>query len=400
MIETALKIKNQYLSENVYDGPFYAMDAALIEERAIEFKKSFSLFPNVRFFYSYKTNSLKEIALKLRTLKFGAQVISGDELKCALSDGHAGKDIVFDGPAKNECELRLAVENGVTIQLDSFYEWQEIKRLFPAQLKEIKLGIRLSHIYEKSQYSRFGFTADEFNSIYDDIYQSGAVVSGVHLHVGSNLTNIENYLIELDRYIDIIEKVIHGKTDGMPWINLGGGFPALSNREGKALPDLTQWCLRLLTHLTSKGLNPNSFAMVFEPGRNLVEDAGLLFCQVATLKHRSNENILVLDTGLNHVRSFHSWRHQILPLDSKSLGVERIYKIYGSNYFEADLFHLGLTVVNAEPGDWFVITNVGGYDIPSVNPWTRKHPAIYFFENSLLKISRPSPAELSTRVSL
>lgn len=400
MIETAFKIKDKYLSQNTYDGPFYAMDAALIEARAIEFKKSFSLFPNVHFFYSYKTNSVKDVTTKLKSLGFGAEVVSGDELKCALSDGHSGKQIFFDGPVKKENELSLAVENGVTIQLDSFFEWEEIKRLFPSQLKEIKLGLRLSHIYEKSQHSRFGFTAEEFHLIYEDIYRSGAAISGVHLHVGSNLTNIENYLIELDRYIDIIKKVVHGNTEGMPWIDLGGGFPALSNREGKALPDLTGWCLRLLTHMTSRGLNPSAFTLVFEPGRNLVEDAGLLFCQVATLKHRSTENILVLDTGLNHARSFHGWRHQILPLQNKSSESKKTYKIYGANCFEGDLFHLGLPLTDAKPGDWFVITNVGGYDIPSINPWTRKHPAIYFFENNELRMSRPSSSELSTRVSL
>jgi diaminopimelate decarboxylase len=400
MIETILKIKEQYLSQRPYTGPFYAMDAALIETRATEFKKSFSLFPHVRFLYSYKTNSLKDAAHKMKSLGYGAEVVSGDELECALSDGHMGKDIFFDGPVKNESELRLAVKNGVTIQLDSFFEWEEIKRLFPNQLKEIKLGVRLSHIYEKTQFSRFGFTADEFHDIYEDIYKSGAVVSGVHLHVGSNLTHIENYLIEFDRYIEIIKKVVHGKTDGMPWIDLGGGFPALSNREGKALPDLTQWCLRLLTHMTSKGLNPSAFTLVFEPGRNLVEDAGYLFCQAATLKYRSSENILVLDTGLNHVRSFHSWQHRIFPLQHKTSGVEKIFKVYGANCFESDLFHLGLPVNDAKPGDWFVITNVGGYDIPSVNPWIRKHPAIYFFENNELRMSRPSSTELSTRVSL
>lgn len=400
MIETALKIKKQYLSNNTYDGPFYVMDSALIETRANEFKKSFSLFPNVRYFYSYKTNSVKDVTTKLKSLGFGAEVVSGDELNCALADGHLGKDVFFDGPIKKESELRLAVENGVTIQLDSFFEWEEIKRLFPNKLKEIKLGLRLSHIYEKNQYSRFGFTTDEFHSIYEDIYQSGAIVSGVHLHVGSNLTHIENYLIELDRYTDIIKKVVHGKTDGMPWIDLGGGFPALSNREGKDLPDLTQWCLRLLTHMTSRGLNPSTFTLVFEPGRSLVEDAGLLFCQVATLKHRSSENILVLDSGLHQVRSFHSWRHQLLSLQHKSLGVEKVYKVYGANCFESDLFHLGLPINDAKPGDWFVITNVGGYDIPSINPWTRRHPAIYFFENNELKISRPISSELASRVSL
>tara|TARA_B110001454_G_C12723278_1_gene436242 strand:- start:37859 stop:39061 length:1203 start_codon:yes stop_codon:yes gene_type:complete len=400
MIETLLQIKDQYLSERAYSGPFYVMDSSMIESRATEFKKSFSLFPSVSFFYSYKTNSLKDVAQKMKSLGYGAQVVSGDELECALLDGHLGKNIVFDGPVKKESEIRLAIENGVTIQLDSFFEWQEIKRLFPDRLKEIKLGLRLAHVFEKNQISRFGFNSEEFHLVYEDIYKSGAVVSGVHFHVGSNLTHIESYLIELDRYVDVIKKVVRGKTDGMPWINLGGGFPALSNREGKALPDFTQWSLRLLTHLTSKGLNPNSFTLALEPGRNFVEDAGYLFCQVVTLKHRAGENILVLDTGLNHVHSFHSWQHRIFPLQHKTSGAEKIYKVYGSNYFESDLFHLGLPVVDAEPGDWFVITNVGGYDIPSINPWTRKHPAIYFYENNRLCVCRRGSSELSSRVSL
>lgn len=391
-------IKERFLSNNQYDSPFFVIDKEAIQKRAEHFKKSFSIFPNIKFLYSYKTNALKDICLLLKNMGFGAEVVSGSELNCAINDGHTSENIFFDGPFKSADEIKYALENNITIQIDSFQEWEDIKNISKGNVKDIKIGVRLSHNYESGTLSRFGFTKEEFKQLQMQIKDAGCEISGVHLHVGSNILQIETYLSEIDRYLDVIRSVLQNCDKSMPWLDIGGGFPALSNREKKNIPDLTVWAARLLTHLISKNIDISKFQLVLEPGRHLVEDAGYLFSRVVTIKKRNNDSLLVLDTGLNHVRSFHGWNHELVPLLTINETDSSLFKVYGSNCYENDLFHPALhcpSKINV--GDWFMITNVGGYDIPSIAPWIRPYPPIYLNDKESLKLIRPKSIELDTR---
>lgn len=399
MISFGKHIQEIFSRNEVYSGPFFVIDKKQVEERAESFKKSFSIFPKHKFLYSYKTNSLQDVCTLLRKMGFGAEVVSGAELAYAIGDGHAGSDIFFDGPVKSAKEIREAVLRQAVIQVDSIQEWNIIKTNHLRDIKNIKIGVRLSHNYESGQLSRFGFTSDEFHNLYNDMLSVGAEISGVHLHIGSNILQIERYLNEIDRYVDILKSVVGNSRNHFPWIDLGGGFPALSNREGQSIPNLSMWAARLLTHMVSKGLDVTKFTLVLEPGRHLTEDAGFLFCRVASFKNRGLESILTLDSGLNHVRSFHGWKHQIFHLENDNDSVKVPYKVYGSNCYESDLFHPGLFLSKGiEVGDWFMISNVGGYDIPSITPWIRPHPPIFFYENDSLRLVRPGSSDIETRI--
>ena len=401
MKEMAIQIRECFKKNFPYDGPFIVLDAEAIRNRALSFRKSFSLFPDVRFLYSYKTNSTKAVCGLLKDLGYGAEVVSGYELRAAIEDGQPQSNIFFDGPLKTASELDMAIKNQVVIQLDSLDEWQLLKRIAAGNLHNLKIGVRFAHHYENGALSRFGFNSGDFNVLINEVQEVGVEITGAHLHVGSNILHVDPYLIEIDRYFSQIQSIVRNSKKNKPWIDLGGGFPALSNREGMPIPDLSQWALRILSHFISKGLDVSKFQLVLEPGRHLVEDAGLLFCQSYSFKKRSpTEQILMLDAGLNLARSFHGWRHKLFSLDMNDSSATIKAKVYGPNCYEGDLFYPEFEVSDAiKAGDWFCISNVGGYDIPSINSWTRPHPPIFLWEDGKLKETRQRSSHIETRLN-
>ena len=124
------------------------------------------------------------------------------------------------------------------------------------------------------------------------------------------------------------------------------------------------------------GINRSDIRLVIEPGRSLVEDHGILVARVVALKERLGTRLAVIDAGTNLVRSINLWPHDIRFLRHGSTP----YDLLGSMCFENDRF--GSSVLgphNLVIGDFVIVGNAGGYDIPSSNVWLRPSPPVYGF---------------------
>jgi len=375
MITKELAAQAQAIYEN-HQRSFLLFDFDGIKSAVARFQAAWnSCFPQLKVAYSYKTNSLRAVCQFMGSLGLSAEVVSGAEFKFALSDGFAGEDVLFDGPLKTVEELNLALTHGASIQIDSLDELRDaIGIIEERRLAKPRLSLRLAAPY-KGGWSRFGLTKEEFYVALELLGDHAIALSGIHLHVGSNLESANQHIEALEYYRDEL-KLLIANAQTLPSIDIGGGYPARSHRANGPVPRIEDFARTIAAAMERLGFDDKAFQLVVEPGRCLVEDFGYLVSPVQVRKTRGDKGVLVVEAGIHLVRSLNSWRHGVAFLRQSE--ESQAYDVYGSNCFESDLFKKDLVgPKDIKRGDLIIVNEVGGYDIPSANVWTRESPAVF-----------------------
>ncbi len=389
------------LAISQFDTPFYLIDLDQIRSSFLQFESAWkSKFSHFKVAYSYKSNALKAITQQFRLLGSCAEVVSGTELEWALEDGFEANQIFFDGPLKKLEELDLALQHGVNIQLDSLEELNQLFFLSKKYRKFTKISIRLSIDYRSSKKSRFGFTFEEATQAVQRLNQEGGDLSGLHIHLGSNLTEPHLFYHTLCEYADIFKRLLSQK-DKRIWLDIGGGFPARSvNKQIEPVP-LEDFIQHVSHFFKENSIDLNQVELITEPGRCLVEDYGYLITSICNKKQREDHHLLVVDAGIHLTRSLSTWHHPIKIFKQNSfskLNHPCSYQVFGSNCFESDVF-----VNHFESnedfgiGDLIVVGSSGGYDICSANAWTRPLPQILGIMDGKLCVLRASQTSQDVR---
>lgn len=368
------------------ETPFFGIDVAGVRARFEHFRRAWSMvFPRVEVAYSYKTNPLTAITRPLLALGACAEVVSGTELEWALADGAQPGRILFDGPLKSESELARALALGVQVQIDSVEEARTIARLLERGASRSTFRLRLATPRGSERWSRFGLFADEVLDAALLLERAGAPVSGLHLHVGSNVPDGQHALA-LAACGDIVRWFGEYAGPGFS-LDIGGGYAA-STAHGPT-PSVSEYAASVATALRELGIDPSSLALFVEPGRCLVEEAGLLVTRVVSSKQRGPERIVVCDAGTGLVRSATSWRHGIYSASEAPAGEGVEFTLYGSNCFESDLLAPALACSHTpEAGDLLVIDACGAYDIASSAGWIRPRAPVLAWDGSHTFIAR------------
>lgn len=359
---------------------FYLLNLDHVENQVDRFISVFQRYlPNFIFAYSYKSNGMPSITKIIKDKCGTAEVVSGTELEWALKDGFMGSDIFFDGPVKTEEEIKFALSHGVTIQVDSLEEAEIVLNLKENMQSNSKITVRLSTIYRDDEFSRFGLEKKDLTRAKELFEFHSDVISGIHFHVGSNVNTVQPWIETLQYYEEFIVEIL-SNSETMPTLDIGGGYPCESQRSGESLLNIEEWPKKISNELKNMGIALDRIALVTEPGRHFVEQFGVMFSRVGAIKKFPDYINLMLCTGTNFVRSFRGWRHDILLLDDTLSEVhagEYDCKIYGRNCFESDFFRDVSSSTMPSTSNWVKITNCGGYDIPSTNPWITPLPPVF-----------------------
>lgn len=250
---------------------------------------------------------------------------------------------------------------------------------------ESRITIRLSTLYGNDNYfSRFGIEIEELPFILNIFEKYKVEVSGFHFHVGSNVNSTIPWIKTIQHYKSYIYNVFSNCTH-TPILDIGGGYPCLSQRSDSVLLGIEKWTYDISRELNNIGVNVDNMTLVVEPGRHFVEQFGSLYSKVGTIKEFKNHKNIILCCGTNFIRSFHAWKHPMKFLEDCSVSSEipsrNIYKVFGRNCFESDFFGEISTNKLITIKDWICIHNCGGYDIPSTNPWITPLPPIFAIQN-------------------
>ena len=252
--------------------------------------------------YAVKANSNLAVLNVLARLGAGFDIVSGGELARVMAAGGDPAKIVFSGVGKRPEEMARALELGIQcFNLESAAELEvlnrvagELGRVAPRGAPALHTGDARTHPYISTglRENKFGVTVDEALQVYQRAAELDHVrVMGVDCHIGSQLTEISPFIDALHRLLALIDRLAeHGIT--IRHLDLGGGLGVRYRDEQP--PSIAAYIATIRRELDGRDLK-----LLFEPGRSIAANAGLLVTKVEYLKPTSEHNFALVDAAMN-----------------------------------------------------------------------------------------------------
>lgn len=370
-----------------FGTPLYVYDEKRIRENFGEFRAA---FPGAKICYAYKANTSLAICSILRQEGAAADVVSQGELRMALKVGVKPEDIIFTNNAKTKEELEFAIDSGVIIDVDSLDELNSISEIG----KPAKISFRVNPAVDPKTHpkiatgmkdSKFGLhlEGDIALEAYKKAKELGIEIAGVQMHIGSQITDMTAFEDATKKLMDFVLQL---KESGitLKFIDIGGGLGISYEGEDTPKPkDLAAKVLPIIKEYYTKiGYESELW---LEPGRYLVANAGVLLCQVQSVKKTPYKNFVNVDCGFNTLARpvLYDSFHRIKVLGKK--GSEETYDIAGNICESGDILGKDRELPAVEKGDVLAVLDAGAYGFSMASQYNcRPRPAeILVRENSV-----------------
>ena len=343
--------------------PFYLYSGKQIEENYINFAKIFK-HVNPLICFAAKANTNLTIMRMLGKLGSGADVVSGGELLKALKAGIKPSKIVFSGVGKTEDELKLAIKNEILlINVESESEAILINKIGKKINKIISIGFRINPNVDAKTHkkistgkaeNKFGISITNFSSFYRSIEQYKYLkINAISVHIGSQILSDTPY----KKTLDVLSKVINDLNIKLKYVDLGGGFGIKYSKNDK-LANLNNYA-KLVSDFKKK-LNCN---IIFEPGRSLVGDTGILVSKIQYIKKGLRKNFIIIDAGMNDFMrtALYDVSHDIVPVAKTDKKSQNSVEFVGPICETTCKFVQYKKYQKIKEGDFVAITNAGAY---------------------------------------
>lgn len=346
--------------------PFYCYSTATLRRHFEVLRDAFAGIDALVCF-AMKANSNLAVVRTLGELGAGADVVSEGELRRALAAGIPAERIVFSGVGKTRRELEFAVDTGILqINVESEPELEALNEVARARGKRVRIALRVNpdvdaNTHEKittgRKENKFGI---EWTRAHAVIRRASAMpgieVTGVAVHIGSQLTDIAPFR---DAFLRVRDLVVMLRTDGVALtrIDLGGGLGIPYADETPPSP--AQYAAVVRETLGDLGLK-----MVLEPGRLLVGNAGILVTRVIYVKEGATRTFVIVDAAMNDLMrpALYDAHHAVVTVRQPDPGVEPIHAdIVGPVCETGDTFARRRPLPPVESGDLLVLRTAGAY---------------------------------------
>ena len=356
-------LSNQQLKDiaNEFGTPVYVYHAERIMEQYERLKNAFEN-NDVRFFYACKALTNINILKLIKGLGCSIDCSSINEVKLALLAEFSPKNILYTSNGIAFDEIEEAQSLGVNINIDSLSNLEKFGKKFGhaypvgVRLRPNIMGggnIKISTGHDKS---KFGIPVDQVQELLSVIEENNIWIQGLHIHTGSDITDVEVFVKGIEVLFDIIPKFKE-----LEFIDLGGGFK-VPYKKGDAETDITLLAKKVNEAFTDHP-NPDGkhLQIWFEPGKFLVSAAGFLITTVNVLKENGDINFAGVNSGFNHLirPMFYDSYHYIENI-SNPQGEEKEYAVVG-NICETDTFAWNRKLNKISEGDLLVFHNAGAY---------------------------------------
>jgi diaminopimelate decarboxylase len=320
-----------------------------------------------RVHFAMKSNSNLAILDVFAKLGAGFDLVSGGELERVIAAGANPHLCVFSGVGKSIAEITRALEVGVKcFNVESIPELDRIN-LVAQQLNciaPISLRVNPDVDAKTHPYISTGLKDNKFGVAYESVlstYETAMKMShckiiGIDCHIGSQILDIQPFLDALDRILLLISELAKRQIN-IQHLDLGGGLGI--DYEGESTPDITEFANTLLDHIDHKGFG--DLDIIFEPGRSLVGNAGVLMTEVEYLKPTPSKNFCIVNAAMNDLMrpAMYEAYHAIIPVKNKSLP-SQIYDVVGPVCESGDWLGKNRELA-IEPGDLLLILSAGAY---------------------------------------
>jgi diaminopimelate decarboxylase len=372
-----------------YGTPLYVLSERSIRHNYRSFRDALvKYYPNVLVCPAYKANSHLAVCRLYEIEGAGAEVVSSGELRTALDIGVAPERIVFNGPVKTKADLELAVSSGVgLVNADSVSELDRMQDAARVVGKRCNVGIRVNigiapkthpYLATAEKESKFGVGIEDAVAAYKEaVKRSELNVIGIHSHIGSSLYE-PDVIREMSKRVLKLSMTINEETGlSMLKIDLGGGlaFPYEVTSPRMSCNEYAAAILGNNGTTLEKLKNPR---LIFEPGRSIVADSGILLTRVHVLKRQGDVNWAMVDAGMNtFIRpALYGAKHQII-LANQRQAEETRYSIGGPCCESGDVLGKNVALPTLYKEDLLAILDVGAYGFTMSNNYNgQARPAV------------------------
>ena len=284
--------------------PLYVYSQASMLDALAAYQRALSGRPHL-ICYAMKANSSLAVLQTFARAGCGFDIVSGGELQRVLAAGASASKVVFSGVGKTRTEMRQALEAGVRcFNVESEGELALLSQVACELGVRAPVSLRVNpdvdagtHPYISTglKGNKFGIAHEKALAVYRHAAQlPGITVRGIDCHIGSQLTEVAPFLDALDRILDLVE-AIEAAGITLHHLDLGGGLGITYTDETP--PSADELIAQLLARIDARGHGHRE--IVFEPGRSLVGNAGVLLTEVLYLKPGETKNFCIVDAAMN-----------------------------------------------------------------------------------------------------
>jgi diaminopimelate decarboxylase len=348
--------------------PFYCYSTATLERHYRVFTEAFA-GEKTLVCYAMKANSNQSVLRTLAKLGAGADVVSGGELKRALAAGIPPGKILFSGVGKTEAELRAALAADVLcINVESEPELDLLSRLASEIGRTARISLRVNPDVDSGTHAKistgksenkFGIPIAQARAVYTRAAKlPGIAVTGVDMHIGSQITDLGPMEAAFRLLADFVTTL---RADGhtISHVDFGGGLgiPYYEDRAAPPEPLAYAEMVRRVTHNLG-------CTLMFEPGRMIVGNAGILVTRVIYVKRGDARNFVIIDAAMNDLirPTLYEAYHQIMPVRAAAQDAPvLVADVVGPVCETGDYLALGRNLPEPKPGDLLAIMTAGAY---------------------------------------
>jgi diaminopimelate decarboxylase len=319
--------------------------------------------------YSVKANSNQAVIATLAKLGAGCDVVSGGELKRALKAGVPPGKIMFSGIGKTAAELALALdENIFCVNVESDPEIDLLSSIAVSKGKTAHISVRVNPDVDARTHAKIatGRAEDKFGipiSRAREVYARAAKlpglrVAGVDMHIGSQIVEMKPFDDAFALLSDFVRTL---RADGhtISHVDLGGGLGIPYREDNDPPPDPAAYAQ--VVKRATRGLD---CTLIFEPGRLIVGNAGILVARVLYLKRGEAKSFVIVDAGMNDLirPTLYEAHHDIRPVAEPKPGARRIVAdVVGPVCESGDFLALERDMPEPKPGDLIAVMSAGAY---------------------------------------
>jgi diaminopimelate decarboxylase len=363
-----------------YGTPLFVYSKAAMLAALAAYQRGFA-GRQVQICYAMKANSTLGVIQVFAQAGCGFDVVSLGEMTRALAAGAAASRIIFSGVGKTRAEMRAALQAGIgCFNVESEAELEVLNEVALSLALKAPVSIRVNPNVDPQThpYISTGLKGSKFGIAHERVVQTyqraaalpGLSVKGIDCHIGSQIIQESPYLDAMDRMLDLVAAI---EAAGVPihHIDLGGGLGIDYN--GETPPAADQLWAKLLAKLDARGFG--SRALMIEPGRSLVGNAGACLTEVLYLKPGEQKNFCIVDAAMNDLPrpAMYQAYHQIVPLQPRSTPAEN-WEVVGPVCESGDWLGHDREL-SVQQGDLLAVLSAGAYCMSMASNYNTRNRA-------------------------
>ncbi|MEM9634437.1 MAG: diaminopimelate decarboxylase [Pseudomonadota bacterium] len=359
--------------------PFYCYSTATLTRHYQVFSSAFDDIPSL-VCYAMKANSNQAVLATLAQLGAGMDVVSEGELRRARAAGVPANKIVFSGVGKTEAEQAYGLEEDILcFNIESEPELHQLSRVASEMGKTARISMRINPDVDAKTHAKiatgkaenkFGIPWQRAKEVYAVAAKlPGIQVTGIDMHIGSQITELEPFDNAFARLGDLISE-LRSEGHKIDHVDLGGGLgiPYVTDNDPPPHPDA-------YAEVVKKHVRQLDCKVMFEPGRLIAGNAGILVTKVIYVKDGADKTFVIVDGAMNDLirPTLYEAHHEVRPVREEHRDAERIKAdVVGPVCETGDFLAQDRDMPRVEAGEMLAVYSAGAYGAVQSNTYNSR----------------------------